>query len=122
MAKLPKKHLEIPKVAMATSHVQEKQMGFDSNLYTHIICVHYSNKGKKSAENAVKAYLSGTLANKGGSVAILSNNGIEFKNKALNEACDQPGIKRLFSSLFHLQGNSRIENSHNFLKLALPSF
>ena len=39
---------------------------------------------KKSAENVVQAYLSGILAHKGGIVAILSDNGAEFKNKILN--------------------------------------
>ena len=35
---------------------------------------------KKSAENVEQAYLSGILAHKGGSVAIWSDNGTEFKN------------------------------------------
>ena len=40
-------------------------------------------------ENVVQAYSSGILAHKGGCVAILSDNGTEFENKVLNEACDQ---------------------------------
>ena len=42
-----------------------------------------------SAENVVQAYLSGILAHKRGSVAILSDNGTELKIKALNETCDK---------------------------------
>ena len=64
---------------------------------------------EESAENVIQAYLSGILAHKGGSVAILSDNGTEFKNKAVNEACDQFGTKRIFSNTFQPQGNSRIE-------------
>ena len=59
---------------------------------------------------------------KGGSVATLSDNGIEFKNKILYEAGDQLGIKRLFLNLFHLQGKARLENAHNFLKRTLTDF
>ena len=84
---------------LITSYIQGKQMGFNSNLFTHVICVHYFNEGK-SAENVAQAYLSGILAHKGGSVAILNDNGTQFKNIALNEACNQIGIKRLFSNPF----------------------
>ena len=40
---------------------------------------------EKSVKNVVPAYLSNILANKGGNIAILSNNRTEFKNTALNE-------------------------------------
>ena len=43
---------------------------------------------EKSAENAVQAYLSGIIAHEGGSVAFLSDNGTEFEDTTLNEACD----------------------------------
>ena len=72
-------------------------MGFDNNLSAHIftnLMMH------KSAENVVLAYLSDILAHKGSSVAILSDNNTEFKNKVLKEVCDQLGIKRIFSILF----------------------
>ena len=58
-----------------------------------------------SAENVVQAYLSGIFAQKGGSIAILSDSGTEFNNTTLNKACEQLGIKRLFSNPFHLKGN-----------------
>ena len=71
---------------------------------------------EKSAKNVIQAYSSGILTDKGESVAILSDNGTEFKNKVHNEACDQLGLKRLFSDPFYPQSNSRIENVYNFLK------
>ena len=55
-------------------------MDINSNLLKHAICVNCFNEG--------------ILAQKGGSVAMLSNNGKKFKNKAINEACYQLGIKR----------------------------
>ena len=55
-----------------------------------------------SAENVLQNNLPGRLAHKGGCVAILSDNGTEFKYKVSNEVCYQLGIKRLFSNPFHL--------------------
>ena len=77
---------------------------------------------EKSAEDGVQANLSGILAHKGGGVAILSDNGTVFKNKVLNEVCDQIGTKRLFSNPFYPQGKAKVENVHNFLKWTLTKF
>ena len=49
----------------------------------------YVSMKVKSAENVPQAYLSDILVHKGKSVAILSDNGMEFKNKVLNEVCNQ---------------------------------
>ena len=76
---------------------------------------------EKSAENAIHAYLSGILAHKGGSVTILNDSRAEFKNKVI-DACNQIGIKRLFSNPFHPQVNSRKGNVYNFLKYTLIKF
>ena len=80
------------------------------------ICLHTSYDFaipmmEKAAENVVQTYLSGIQAHKGGSVAQLSNNGTEFRNKVLNEACDQSGIKRLFYYPFHPEGNVKLRMS-----------
>ena len=72
-----------------------------------------------SAENVVQAYLLGIFAHKGSNIAIRSDNGTKFRNAVLIDACEQLGIKRLYSNPFHLQGDSRIENVHNFLKRTL---
>ena len=37
---------------------------------------------EKSTENVVQAYLSGIITHKGGSIAIPSDNGTEFKNSS----------------------------------------
>ena len=65
--------------------------------------------------------MSGILTHKGGSVSILSDNGTEFKNKMLNEVCDQLGIKQLFANLFHPQGNTNVETCTISLKGPSPS-
>ena len=109
--RVPTKHQETLQITMTvlardyrsfTSHVQGKQMSFNSSLFKHIVCICCSNEGK-SAEN-VQSYLLCILAHKGGSVAILRGNVTEFKNKAFNEACDQHEIMRLFLNPFHPQG------------------
>ena len=69
----------------------------------------------KSAQHIVHAYLTGILAKAGGSCAILLDNRTEFHNKCLIAACDQLGIKQIYSNPFHPEGNSHIENYHNLL-------
>ena len=66
--------------------------------------------------------MSGILAHKGGSVDILTDRGIEFKNKILNEVFDQLGIKRLFFNPFHPQGNAKVKMCINFLKRTITRF
>ena len=72
------------------------------------ICLHTSYvfvilMKEKSVENFVQANLSDILANKGGRIVILGNNGREIKKKVLNEACNQVGITKLFYNPFHLK-------------------
>ena len=58
-------------------------MGFNSNFAsTNLMCFAVPME-EKSTENVVQAYLSGILAHKGGSMAILSDNGTEFKKKSI---------------------------------------
>ena len=94
-------------------------MGYESNLSACFLCVCDSNEGN-TCQNVIQAYLCGILAHKGRSAAILSDNGKEFKNAVLNEVCGQLGIKRLYSNLFHPQGNAKeVGNVHNVLKWTL---
>ena len=58
-------------------------MGFNRNMYGHIICVCCTNEGKVT-KNVVQAY-----THKRRSIAIISDNGTEFKNAVLNDACEQ---------------------------------
>ena len=55
-------------------------------------------------------------------MAILSDNSTAFKNKMLNEVCEQLRIERLFNNPFHPQGNAKVENTYNFLKSTLTKF
>ena len=92
-----------------------------------VICLHTSfiltvPLKEKSAENLVQAYLSNILAQKSGTVAILSDNGTEFKDRMLQKVCNQLGIERLFANSFHPQGNTKMEDVHNFLKRTLTKF
>ena len=48
---------------------------------------------EKSADNVGQAYLSGIFTHIGGSIAILSVNGIELKNAILTDSCEQLGIR-----------------------------
>ena len=95
-------------------------MGFKRNML-HTSYVFAIQMKEKTTDN-VQSYLSGIFTHKGGSIAILSDNGTEFKNTVLNDACVQLGIKRLFSNLFHSQGILRITNVHNFLRRTLTKF
>ena len=132
MARCPKKkHLEILQIPVAVlaidtiGHLLVTSKGKRWALTA--ICLHTSyvfmiSMKEKTAENVVQASLSGILAHKGRSVAIPSDTGTESKNKDLNESCNQLGIKRLFSNLFHPQGNARVENVNNFLKWTVTKF
>ena len=87
------RHLEIPQIVMAV--LEMDTIGYlpvtskGNRWALTAICLHTSYKSavmikENFAENVVQTYLSGILAHKGGSVAILSDNGTEFKNKVLN--------------------------------------
>ena len=81
-------HLEVLKLLMAVlavdtiGHVPISSKG--NRWALTAICPNTSyvftvSMKEKSAENVVQAYLLGILADKGGSVTILSDNGTEFK-------------------------------------------
>ena len=117
MVSYPQQHLEVLKISMAVlaiDTIDPLPITSKGNRWgLTAICLPMSYvfsalMKKKSAENVVQAYLSGILAHKDGSVAILSENGTEFKNKDLNEVCDQLSMKRLFSNPFHPQGNAKM--------------
>ena len=76
----------------------------------------------KTAELVVEAYLSGTLSRTGSSMVCLSDNRSELKNSQMNTVLKQLGIKHIFSNPYRPQGNSHIENVHNFLKRILTKF
>ena len=71
--KVSTKHIKIPQIPMAVTAIdtigplpvtfERKQMGLDSNLFTHIICLCNSSE-KKPSENVVQGYLSSILPTK----------------------------------------------------------
>ena len=131
MARYPQQHseiLNIPMVVLAMDTIGHLPIISKGKRWAlRAICLHTCYvfavpMKEKSVESVVQAYLSDILALKGGSMVILSDNGTEFKNKVLNEVCDQSDIKRLFSNPFHPQDNAKMENVHNFLKRTLTKF
>ena len=88
-------------------------------LTSYIIAVPIPNK---ATESVVKAYLSGILSRTGASMVCLSDNCSELKNSQMNTVLKQLAIKHIFLNPYRLQGNSHIENVHNFLKRMLTTF
>ena len=76
----------------------------------------------KTAESVVEAYLSGILSRDRASMVCLLDNGLELTNSQMNTVLKQLDIKHIYSNPYRPQGNSRIENVHNFLKRTLTKF
>ena len=74
----------------------------------------------KSAEDVVWAYIDRVYSQFGGSEKVLTDNGTEFKNKLINEVCEQLGVKhKIYSPPYRPQSNGRIESFHYFLKACI---
>ena len=51
---------------------------------------------------------------------VLTDNGTEFKNKLINEVCEQLGVKhKIYSPSYRPQSNGKIESFHYFLKACI---
>ena len=48
----------------------------------------------KSAEDVVQTYIDRVYSQFGGSEKFLTDNGTEFKNKLINEVCEELGVKQ----------------------------
>ena len=69
----------------------------------------------KSAEDVVQAYIDKVYSQFGGSEKVLTDNRTEFKNKLINEVCEQLGVKhKIYSLPYRPQSNGRIESFHYF--------
>ena len=124
----PQLHLEIPKVpfaCIAIDTIGKLPTATSGNKYaltcidqltSYIIAVPIPNK---TAESVVVAYLSGILSRTGASMVCLSDNGSELKNNQMNTVLKQLGIICIFTYPYMPQGNSHIENGHDFLKRML---
>ena len=127
----PQLHLEIPKVPFGciaidtigkiptTSSGNKYALTCIDLLTSYIIAVPMPDK---TAESIVEAYLSCMLSRAGASIVCLSDNGSELKNSQMNTVLEQLGIKHIYSNPYRPQGNSHIENMHNFLKRTLTKF
>ena len=74
----------------------------------------------KSAEDVVQAYIDRVYSQFGGSEKVLKDNGTEFKNKLINEVCEQLGVKhKIYLPPYRPQSNGRIESFHYFLKACI---
>ena len=128
---LPQLHLEVPKVpftCIAIDTIGKLPTTSSGNRYaltcidlltSYVIAVPISNK---TAKSVVEAYLSGILSRARVSMVCLSDNGSELKNSQMNTVLKQLGIKHIYSNHYRPQGNSRIENVHNFLKRTVTKF
>ena len=124
-------HLEIPKVPFickAIDTIGKLPITSSGNRYaltcidllpSYIIAVQMPDK---TAESVIEAYLLGILSRTGASLVCLSDNGSELKNNQMNTDLKQLGIKHIYSNPYRPQGNSQIENIHNFIKRTLTKF
>ena len=76
----------------------------------------------KTAEEVTMTYIKQILPTTYCITYILQDNGTEFKNSQLIATYKSLGIKPICSNPYRLQGNSRLENMHNFLKHTISKF
>ena len=88
-------------------------------LTSYIIVVPMTDK---MAESVVEVYLSGILSRTRASMGCLLDNGSELENNEMTTVLKQLGIKHIYSNPYRPQGNSQIENIHNFPKRTLTKF
>ena len=73
----------------------------------------------KSAEMVVKAYIGHVYSMFGGSLTMLTDNRIEFRNDVFDKVCDKLGIKRVYSPVYTPQSNGKLEGFHHFFKACI---
>ena len=124
-------HLEIPQVPFAgcavdtirllpmTSKGSKSMLTFMCLLTSYLIAVPLKSK---TTEEVTMAYIKHILSTTSCSTFILQDNGTEFKNSQLVATFKLLGIKPIYSNPYRPQGNSRLENTHNFLKHILSKF
>ena len=118
-------HLEIPQVPFAGCAVDTMgllQTMSKGNKYAltfmylltwYLIAVPLKSK---AAEEVTMVYIKHILPTTSCNTFILQDNGTESKNMLLTATFKSLGIKPIHSNPYRLQGNSRLENVHNFLK------
>ena len=73
----------------------------------------------KRAGDVIKAYLDHICCTFGPSRKILTDNGIEFKNKLWTEVFEKLRIEQKITPIYSPQCNGRIEGFHKFLKTTI---
>ena len=124
-------HLKIPQVTFAgcavdtirliptTSKGNKYALTFMCLLTLYLIAVPLK---VETVEEVTMAYIKNILPTTSCSTFILLDNGKEFKNSQLIATFKLLGIKPIYSNLYGPQGNSRLENAHNFLKCTISKF
>ena len=83
----------------------------------YTFCIPIPNK---KAEMVLKVYMNHVYCKYGGSFKILSDNGMEFKNKLMEEVSKELGVEyKVYSPPYWPQSNGRIEFFHYFLKACI---
>ena len=86
-------------------------------LTGYVFCVPLKSK---SALEAVQAYIDHIYAKFGGSLQVLSDNGMEFKNQLFEQVTKELGVKyKKYTPPYCPASNGCIEGFHNFLKACI---
>ena len=86
-------------------------------LMGYVFCVPLKTK---AAEEVIQAYIDNVNSKFGGSLKMLSDNGMEFKNKIFEQVAKELGLEyKLYTPSHHPASNGRIEGFHAFLKACI---
>ena len=86
-------------------------------LMGYVFCVPLKTK---TAEEVIQAYIDHVYSRFGGSLKILSDNGMEFKNKIFEQVAKELGVEyKLYMLPYHPASNGQIEGFHAFLKACI---
>ena len=88
-------------------------------LTSYLSAVHLKSE---TAEEVTMACIKHILPTTSCSTFILQDNSTEFKNNQLITTFKLLGIKPIYSDPYRPQGNSWLENTHNFLKCTISKF
>ena len=86
-------------------------------LTGYVFCIPLKTK---TAEEVIQAYINNLYSKFWGSMKILSDNGMEFKNKIFEQIVKELGVvHKLYTPPYHPASNGRLEGFHAFLKACI---
>ena len=86
-------------------------------LTSYVFCIPLKTK---QANEVLQVYIDNVYAKFGGSLKILSDNGMEFKDLLFETIAKELGVKhKIYTAPYRPSSNSRIEGFHNFLKACI---